>query len=120
MDRKTEPDKILATEVTRNWGEIASGRLQFNRIQREAGALLDINKNDILQFWDNYYLGQSESGRRLLISEAVPNAGVAASKAPVASTGYSRGGKASIGTDGVIKLGVDDIEMFRRDRQEQI
>mmetsp|Transcript_24900 Transcript_24900/g.45085 ORF Transcript_24900/g.45085 Transcript_24900/m.45085 type:complete len:1154 (+) Transcript_24900:107-3568(+) len=120
LDRKTEPDKTLASEVTRNWGEIASGRLEFDRIQREAGALLDVNKNDILQFWDNYYLGQSESGRRLIISEAVPKSGVAASKAPVASTGYSRGGKTSVGADGVIKLGVDDIEMFRRDRQEQI
>jgi insulysin len=30
IDRKTEPDKQLATEVTRNWAEIASGRLEFD------------------------------------------------------------------------------------------
>lgn len=110
VDRKTEPDKQLASEVTRNWGEIASGRLQFDRVQQEAAATLDLTKEDLLDFWDRLYV---KDGRRVLITEMVPQVGVASTEAPQTSTGYIAG--AATGGDGPI-LGIDDIERFRQDR----
>jgi hypothetical protein len=51
----------------------------------------------------------------MLISEIVPNAGPASSRRPPKSTGYATTGleKDSKG----IKLGVDDIQRFREDRE---
>lgn len=112
IDRKTEPDKTLSVEVTRNWAEISSGRLQFDRLQKEAGALLDVSKADLEEFWNKlYYSGE----RRMLITEIVPNAGPASSRRPPKSTGYATTGleKDSKG----ITLGVDDIQRFREDRE---
>jgi insulysin len=111
IDEKTEPDKQLASEVTRNWGEIGSGRLQFDRVQREVSALLDITKEDLLDFWDRLYI---KDGRRVLITEMVPRVGVASTSAPPTSTGYKVGEAA--GGDGPI-LGIDDIKQFRKDRE---
>jgi secreted Zn-dependent insulinase-like peptidase len=54
-----EPDKILSAEVTRNWSEISYGRFQFDRIQREAAALLEVTKEDLLEFWDKYFAAVS-------------------------------------------------------------
>jgi hypothetical protein len=54
-----EPDKTLSTEVTRNWSEISYGRFQFDRIQREAAALLEVTKEDLLEFWDKYFAAVS-------------------------------------------------------------
>jgi secreted Zn-dependent insulinase-like peptidase len=112
IDSKTEPDKQLAIEVTRNWSEIASGRLQFDRVQREAAALLDVTKEDLIQFWRTIYAGD---GRRVLITQVIPRTGAASSPEPAASTGYTRDDLSS--PDG-IRLGIDDIEQFRRDRDD--
>ena len=49
IERKTDPDKQLVAEVQRNWGEIGSGRLEFNRVQTEVGALLDLKRSDLLE-----------------------------------------------------------------------
>jgi insulysin len=111
IDRKTEPDKQLASEATRNWGEIGSGRLQFDRVQREVAALLDLTKDDMLDFWDELYIND---GRRVLITEMVPRVGPASTAAPPTTTGYKAGDVA--GGDGPI-LGIDDIERFREDRE---
>lgn len=111
IDRKTERDKDLAVEVTRNWGEIASGRLEFDRLQREAVALLNIEKQDLIDFWRKVY---TSDNRRMLVTQVVPKAGPASSQAPPRSTGY---GTPSFSSDSLI-LGIDDIEQFRR-KQEQ-
>jgi insulysin len=113
IDGKTEPDKDLAVEVTRNWSEIASGRLEFDRIQKEAAALLDVQRQDILDFWKKLYSG---SGRRVLITEMVPGQGPAASQSPSTSTGYEA---VDLTSEGLV-IGVDDIEQFRRDREKLV
>lgn len=116
IDRKTEPDKMLATQVTRNWSEIANGRFQFDRIQKEAATLLDVTKEDLLEFWDTIYAGDT---RRILVTEIVPSTGPASSAAPPTRTGYVRRAISDSEPTGGIKLGIDDIERFRRDREER-
>ncbi len=112
--RKTDPDKKLATEATRNWGEISSGRFQFDRRQKEAQAVLDISKEDILDYWDTYVLGQgSGDGRRLLISEIVPKTGAASSKAPEKSYVSSKANGASS-----MQLGIDDVDSYRETQEK--
>ena len=113
IDQKTEPDKQLAVEVTRNWSEISSGRLQFNRVQREAVALLDCQKSDLLNFWRTIY----GNGRRMLITEIIPNAGPSSSPKPEASKGYSVG-TVDINIEG-LTLGIDDIAKFRDDLEQK-
>jgi insulysin len=116
IDRKTEPDKQLATEVTRNWAEIGSGRLEFDRTQREVAALLDVTKTDIIDFWDRFYL---QDGRRVLITEMIPQVGAASSAAPPKSTGYASVQAASTESSGLV-LGIDDIQRYRQDRQRLV
>jgi insulysin len=111
IDRKTEPDKQLATEVTRNWGEIGSGRLQFDRVQLEVSALLDVTKDDLLEFWDRIYVND---GRRVLATEMIPRVGVASTTRPSKTTGYTTVGATQ--GDGPV-LGIDDIASFRKDRE---
>lgn len=111
IERKTEPDKELSTEVTRNWLEISSGRLEFDRLQREAAALLEVDKNDVLMFWEKLW----GDGRRALITEMIPLVGPAASPLPATTTGYTS--REMVLENGIV-LGIDDIEKFRRDREE--
>jgi len=115
IDSKTEPDKRLSIEVTRNWAEISSGRLQFDRLQSEAAAALNLAKSDLLQFWDDIFANDG----RILITEVIPRVGPSSSKAPATSTGYAEGNKSSsyLGKDGSLRLGIDDIEQYRRDRE---
>lgn len=113
IDRKTERDKDLTVEVTRNWSEIASGRLQFDRLQREAIALLNIEKKDVIDFWRKIYVSDS---RRVLVTQIVPKNGAASSKAPPRSTGL---GTPSFSGDSLI-MGIDDIEQFRRNQEQAI
>ena len=113
IDKKTEPDKDLAIEVQRNWAEIASGRLQFARLQREAAALLEIEREDLLDFWKRIYSG---NGRRVLITEMIPRQGVASGAAPPLSAGY---GEKGFPTENYV-LGIDDIEEFRRVREKLV
>jgi insulysin len=107
--KRTEPDKKLATEATRNWNEIATGRLTFDRLQREVRALLDVTKADIIRFWDNFYVGEN-GGRRILVTEISPHSGSAASPKPQRKTGYSY---TESENSVPIILGIDDIEIFR-------
>lgn len=112
IDKKTEPDKDLAIEVQRNWGEIASGRLQFDRLQREAAALLNVEKEDLLDFWKRIYSG---NGRRVLVTELIPRQGAASSPAPPLLTGF---GDNNFPNESYV-LGIDDIENFRQLREKQ-
>lgn len=114
IERKTEPDKDLVVEVTRNWSEISSGRLQFDRLQREAAALLAIEKDDLIDFWRQIY---ASDDRRILIAEMIPRLGAAASQAPPTTTGY---GRQDFPADDSLVLGVDDIEQFRRVRERLV
>jgi insulysin len=107
IERKTDPDRQLTTEVTRNWGEIGSGRLQFDRIQREVSVLLDLSKTDLLEFWDSLYIND---GRRLLVTEMVPRVGQASTAAPPLS--YNDSGSSKENT----LVGIDDIERLRKNR----
>lgn len=113
IEKKTDPDKELSVEATRNWSEISTGRLQFNRLQREAAALLDIKKEDLLDFWRRIY---ADNGRRVFITEIIPRQGSASSQAPATSSGY--GQKDFLKSSFI--LGVDDIDQFRRDRERHI
>merc|ERR1712194_836473 len=111
IDRKTEPDKQLATETTRNWAEIASGRLQFDRSQREVAALLDLTKEDLLDFWDRLYL---KDGRRVLITEMIPQVGATSTPPPPTSTGYTPNSASTTSKSSGLVLGIDDIEIYRQ------
>lgn len=113
VDKKTEPDKQLATEVTRNWSEISSGRLQFDRQQAEAAACLDIRKADLIDFWKSIY--SVPSSRRALVTQVVPREGPASSAQPAKSTGY-----AGSANSGRVVLGVDDIQLFRKERDSAV
>jgi len=108
VDRRLEPDKQLAIEVTRNWSEIASGRFQYDRLQAEVGALLSVTKQDIVEFWNNLYVKE----RRMLISEIVPKIGPVSKKVPLRSSGY-------VGGVPVTVLGIDDIEQLRVNGESQ-
>jgi len=111
--QRFEPDKNLQTEGSRNWNEIATNRLQFDRLQKEAAALKGIKKVDILEFWDDIILGASE-GKRVLLSETVPQSGKASSKAPPKSTGYSI---SAVNAEETIALGEEDVDTYRRNRE---
>ena len=110
IDRKTEPEKDLSQEVTRNWAEIASGRLQFDRFKREAAALLSVEKDDVIDLWRKMYVA---NGRRVVITQVIPAQGPASSTIPPESTGYG----STVLPEGTIVLGVDDLDQFRRDRE---
>lgn len=112
IDRKLEPDKTLATEVMRNWAEINSDRREFDRVQQEALALLEIKKPDLLEFWDRVYTGEES---RVLITQIVPRDGPASSPAPPKSFGYN----GQTPSEGLV-LGEDDLEAFRRDLEEGV
>jgi insulysin len=108
VDRRLEPDKQLAVEVTRNWSEIASGRFQYDRLKAEVGALLSISKENIIEYWDKIYLKE----RRMLVSEVVPRIGPT-SKEPALSYGYKGGVPTTV-------LGINDIDKFRASGEDQL
>lgn len=107
--KRTEPDKKLATEATRNWNEIATGRLTFDRLQREVQALLNVTKIDVTRFWEDLYIGIGGS-KRILVTEISPRSGKAVSPQPMRDTGYSY--RTKVGSIPIL-LGIDDIERFR-------
>jgi secreted Zn-dependent insulinase-like peptidase len=116
IERKTEPDKQLATETTRNWAEISSGRFQFDRPQREVAALLDLSKEDLLEFWDNFYV---KDGRRVIITEMVPQVGPTSTPKPPTSMGYASSNLVSNDSkSSSVVLGIDDISVYRRERAQ--
>lgn len=117
IDRKTEPDKKLSQETTRNWSELVSGRFQFDRVQKEAAALLSITKDDLLEFWDEIFAADAKNGRRMLVTEIIPRTGAASSKAPPLSTGYAEKGFTKENEKNGLTLGIDDIARFRKDRE---
>ena len=105
--KKTDPDKKLATEATRNWNEISSGRLEFDRRQNEAKALLTVTKDDVIRYWDEFVLGKSGK-HRVLVSEVIPKNGAASSKSPAKT--YIE----------MSKLGIDDVQIYRTNREKEI
>jgi hypothetical protein len=52
--KKTEKDKTLGAESQRHWGEICTGRFQFDRVEREVTALKALDANHLLAFIDRY------------------------------------------------------------------
>lgn len=52
VDRKLEPDRRLSSEAERNWAEISTGQLRFDRRREEARALENIREGDLLRFFD--------------------------------------------------------------------
>lgn len=108
IEKKTEPDKDLAVEVTRNWSEISNGKFQFDRLQKEAGALLNVTKDDLINFWRQLYSGDE---RRMLITEVIPRNGSASSELPPRSADYNKDDQQTTG----LVLGIDDLVQFRRD-----
>ncbi|CAM9610072.1 unnamed protein product [Scytosiphon promiscuus] len=68
VSRKLEPDHRLSSETHRNWDEITSGQLDFDRRRLEIEALQKIDDGDLLQFFDRYIL-EGGNERRVLTSE---------------------------------------------------
>jgi len=107
--KKTEPDKKLSIEASRNWNEIFTDRFQFNRLQLEAIQLLDLSKDDLSMFWSQIY---EANDRRILISEVIPQVGPASSEAPGKQLrNVEKNGETSL------VLGIEDIEKFREERE---
>ncbi|CAM9863247.1 unnamed protein product [Hapterophycus canaliculatus] len=52
VSRKLEPDHHLPSEASRNWVEIATGQLNFDRRQQEVEALKKVDGGDLLRFFD--------------------------------------------------------------------
>ncbi|CAN0120298.1 unnamed protein product [Ectocarpus sp. 6 AP-2014] len=68
LSRKLEPDHRLFSEVNRNWGEIVTGQLKFDRRREEVEALRKIQEEDLLRFFERH-LQEGGEDRRLLTSE---------------------------------------------------
>jgi hypothetical protein len=97
---------------------VSTGRLEFDRLQKEAAALIDIEKEDLIDFWRRIY---SADGRRVLVTQVIPRQGPASSKLPPTSTGYGTSKFTDLDLfNGTLVLGVDDIQQFRQDREKEI
>jgi len=110
IDRKTEPEKQLAAETTRHWNEIASGKFLFNRTAIEVQAALDLTKDDLIKLWNTLYYNGDTKERRILITEIVPQKGTA-SNPNLPPTKVMTGNNNN-------ELGIDDIQQFRKIREE--
>lgn len=64
MDRKLEPDRRLSSEAERNWAEISTGQLRFDRRREEARALENIREGDLLRFFDRCVREQASGVER--------------------------------------------------------
>jgi insulysin len=108
---RVEPLKELSMEVMRNWAEISSGRLRFDRITQEVAALLDLDeklaKAELLNVWRRMY----GSDRRALVTEMIPQN--SAAPLPALSTRY---GTIEFSEKDFV-LGIDDIDFFRSSRE---
>jgi hypothetical protein len=58
-------------------------------------------------------------GRRILITEMIPQTGVASSQAPAKSTGYIPT-LSSISKSSGLVLGIDDIQRYRDEREKML
>merc|ERR1712028_255668 len=88
--------------------------------QREVAALLDLTKEDLLVFWDRHYVND---GRRVLITEIIPQVGATSSPVPPTSTGYAASLKTPSTNTGTssssgLILGIDDIEIYRQNQAQ--
>lgn len=52
MSRTLEPDHRLSSEAYRNWGEITTGQLDFDRRRQAVEALKKVCQEDLLSFFD--------------------------------------------------------------------
>lgn len=52
VDRKLEPDRRLSAEAARNWDEISSGQMRFDRRREEAEVLKGLREGDLVRFFD--------------------------------------------------------------------
>lgn len=52
VSRKLEPDHRLTSETHRNWDEITSGQLNFDRRRQEIKVLQHVDGSHLLQFFD--------------------------------------------------------------------
>ncbi|CAM9471198.1 unnamed protein product [Ectocarpus sp. 8 AP-2014] len=81
IDRKLEPDRRLSSEAERNWAEISTGQLRFDRRREEAKALEQIRAGDLLRFFDRH-LREGGQERRLLTSEVFAKSRAGEMEAP--------------------------------------
>ncbi|CAM9877673.1 unnamed protein product [Pylaiella littoralis] len=68
VSRTLESDHRLSSEAHRNWTEISSGQLDFDRRRQEVEALRKIYVEDVLRFFDRHVL-EGGKERRVLTSE---------------------------------------------------
>ena len=72
---KLQQEKKLVTEVARHWGEIQGEEYIYDRAQREAAALLQVKKEDVVAIYKDCVLPKG-SQRRVFVSgieSQVPN-----------------------------------------------
>ena len=69
-ERSLERDKRLGTEVVRNWSEIASGKFEYDRRQREAVEMMGVTKKDVVAWWKEWV--DNSSGRRSIVTKILP------------------------------------------------
>eukprot|EP00752_Nemacystus_decipiens_P006180 g5577.t1 len=84
VDRKLEPDRRLSSEAERNWSEISTGQLRFDRRREEAAALQNIREGDLLRFFDRHVREGGEE-RRVLTSEVFAKKQAKAMETPPAA-----------------------------------
>ncbi|CAM9610322.1 unnamed protein product [Scytosiphon promiscuus] len=72
VSRILEPDRHLSSEAFRNWSEITTGQLNFNRRRQGVEALQNIDRQDLLQFFDRH-IAEGGNDRRVLTSEVYAN-----------------------------------------------
>eukprot|EP01104_Vermistella_antarctica_P017836 TRINITY_DN6412_c0_g1_i1.p1 TRINITY_DN6412_c0_g1~~TRINITY_DN6412_c0_g1_i1.p1 ORF type:complete len:1087 (+),score=280.46 TRINITY_DN6412_c0_g1_i1:370-3261(+) len=56
VNKKLEKDKTLVQEASRHWGEVACHKNMFDRASREASELKTISKEEVLQFYRDYFV----------------------------------------------------------------
>ncbi|CAN0342891.1 unnamed protein product, partial [Scytosiphon promiscuus] len=72
VSRILEPDRSLLSEASRNWNEITTGQLDFDRRRQEVEALQKIDGETLLQFFDRH-ITEGGNERRVLTSEVYAN-----------------------------------------------
>jgi insulysin len=81
VQRRREGDKTLSAEAGRHWGEIAGGRLAFDRAAREAEALAALTKEEVLAAYRAVVL-PGGAGRRVFTAEVYADRAAARPDAP--------------------------------------
>ncbi|CAN8074625.1 unnamed protein product [Agarophyton chilense] len=70
--KKSQPEMSIGQETIRFWDELVSETREFDRPSKEIEALESIQKQDVIQFY-NEYIGPSGKRRRRIVSQVYGN-----------------------------------------------